>query len=220
VVVELVGPAGAGKTTLAKNVQRADRSVHAGLTLWGLPRWRLLRGAIALVPTVVASAVRRRRLRWAEVAQMIRLDALRRLVARLKSRHRIILLDEGPVFGISQLDLAFAQRGSVAPAKWRRRALSRWAQLLDSIILLDAGDEALATRIRTRRKSHRVKHATDATIRGFANGYRKAFDRIVAEMGRTTRGKRVAVERLRTDGPLNRNAARLKATLAQHHNGH
>src|SRR4051812_5642804 len=64
VVVELVGPAGAGKSTLAQNVHRADSDVHVGLSLWGLPRTRLVRGAIALVPTVVMAAMRKRRLRW------------------------------------------------------------------------------------------------------------------------------------------------------------
>jgi hypothetical protein len=217
VVVELVGPAGAGKTTLAQNVQRADSSVHVGLSLWGLPRTRLVRGAIALVPTIVVAAVRKRRLRWREIAHMIRLDALRRVLRREKRRHRTILLDEGPVFGISWLDLAFATRGAQAPATWRRRALARWSALLDSVIFLDARDRTLAGRIRTRAKQHRMMKGSDVAIRRFATGFRKAFDKVIAELGRSGE---LAVDQVRTDGHLNHSTARLRAALARHRNGY
>lgn len=216
-VVELVGPAGVGKTTLAQNVQRADSRVHVGLSLWGLPRTRLMRGAIALVPTIVLAAVRNRRLRWREIAHMIRLDALRRVLGREKSRHRIILLDEGPVFGISWLDLCFAKRGAATPAKWRRRALAKWASLLDSVIFLDAQNRILAGRIRTRAKKHRMMKGSDVAIRRFANGFREAFDRVIAELGVSGH---LVVEEVRTDGRLDQSAARLRAALARHRYGH
>jgi hypothetical protein len=220
-VVELVGPAGAGKSTLAQNVHRADAGVHVGFSLWGLPRTRLVRGALALVPTIVVAAVRKRRLRWREIAQMIRLDALRRLLRRAKSRgrgqQRIILLDEGPVFGISWLDLAFAQRGVKAPEKWRRRALAKWGRVLDSVIFLDAQDTTLAGRIRTRSKQHRMAKGSDVAIRRFANGFRSAFDKVIAELGGSGR---LVVDQVRTDGRLEHSTQRLRAKLARHRNGH
>jgi hypothetical protein len=216
--VELVGPAGVGKTTLAQNVQRADTSVHVGLSLWGLPRWRLVKSAIALLPTIIASVARKkRRLRWDEIGHMVRLDALRPMLRQMKSRHRVIMLDEGPVFGMSWLDLAFADRGAQAPARWRRRALARWADLLDSVILLDADDSVLANRIRTRAKSHRMMNGSDGAIRRFTNGYRGAFDTVIDDL---RRAGHLAVHQVRTDGPLNRSAARLKTTLSRHRNGH
>lgn len=215
-VVELVGPAGAGKTTLAQNVHRADSRVHVGLSLWGLPRRRLVRGAIALVPTVVVAAVRRRRLRWREIAQMIRLDALRRVLRRMKSP-RVILLDEGPVFGISWLDLAFAKRGAEAPAKWRRRALKRWSRILDSVIFVDASNTTLAGRIRTRAKRHRMMKGSNVAIQRFADGFREAFDKVIADLNGSGR---LAVHRVRTDGQLRKSTTRLRATLRRHRNGH
>lgn len=216
-VVELVGPAGVGKTTLAQNVQRADSSVHVGLSIWGLPRFRLIRCALALAPTVLMAAMRKRRLRWREIAYMIRLDTLRRLLRREKSRHRIILLDEGPVFGISWLDLSLAKRGAEAPAKWRRRALAKWARLLDSVIFLDAKDQTLAGRIRTRAKKHRMEKGSDVAIQRFTNGFRAAFEKVIGELG--TSG-RLVVDEVRTDGRLSQSAARLRGTLARHRNGH
>ena len=75
VVVELVGPAGAGKTTLAEGVSATDTTVLSGLSLWGLPRKDLMRSALALAPVIAAAAVRgsKSRLRAGEIAQMVRL---------------------------------------------------------------------------------------------------------------------------------------------------
>ena len=222
-VVELVGPAGAGKSTLAQNVHRADSNVHVGLSIWGLPRRRLVSGAIALVPTVIVAAVRKRRLRWREIAQMIRLDALRRTLRRAKNAGKrggtTILLDEGPVCAISSLDLAIAQRGGKVPDKWRRRAIARWARLLDTVILIDAPDTKLADRIRTRAKQHRMAKRSDVAIQRFAKGFRNAFARVIGDLARIDESQLI-VDRIRTDGRLDRSAERLRATLARHRNGH
>jgi hypothetical protein len=176
-----------------------------------------VKSAVGLLPTILASVVRKGRLRWDEIGHMIRLDALRPTLRRMKARHRVVMLDEGPVFGISWLDLAFADRGTHPPARWRRRALARWADLLDSVILLDADDAVLATRIRTRTKSHRMVKGSDVAIGRFAKGFRSAFGSVIDELNRAGR---LAVHQVRTDGPLNRSAARIRTTLARYRNGH
>ena len=118
---------------------------------------------------------------------------------------------------MSWLDLAFAERGVRPPARWRRRTLARWVDVLDSVILLDAGNEELAERIRSRAKVHRMMNGSDRAIQRFANDYRKAFDTVIDDLGRAGR---LAVHQLRTDGPLNRSTARLKTMLARYRNGH
>ncbi len=219
VVVELVGPAGAGKTTLAQGVSKQDTSVRAGLSLWGLPRPQLFESAIALTPTIVGAALRggRTRLKWGEMAQMIRLGALRRVVRREAEKHRVILLDEGPVFALSWLDVFFARNGDRV-AGWRRRAVADWASLLDVVVFIDASDSTLAQRIRTREKDHMVKDRPDHEIYGFSAGFRKAFDRVVAEI---SRAGHLVVDALRTDrDPEDETAARLMARLQTRRNGH
>jgi hypothetical protein len=217
VVVELVGPAGVGKTTLAENVQRTNPKVHVGLSLWQVPRSRLVQGAVALVPTIIVSALRGRRLRWREIRHMIRLDALRHAVHPKRSRHRIILLDEGPVFGIGWLDVAFAERGIVAPPRWRQRVLRRWGRLLDTVVLLDAGNRVLTSRIRGRAKRHRMKQSSDLALHRFAEAFRRAYETVIAELG-TKAG--VPVKTVRTDGSLPRSTARLRAALESSSRGH
>ncbi|MGH7531140.1 MAG: hypothetical protein ACREMN_12210 [Gemmatimonadales bacterium] len=218
VIVELVGPAGAGKTTLARGVSAADRTVRAGLSLWGLPRPQLLVSALALVPTAVGAALRGARLRGGELAQMIRLGALRRVVRREAPRHRILLLDEGPVFALSWLDVFFTRNGDRVPASWRRRTIADWALLLDLVVFLDASDLTLAQRIRSRSKTHPVKDHSDAEISGFSARFRQAFERAIGEL---SRAGHLAVDVLSTEGDaLEHSAARLLAALKQRRNGH
>lgn len=220
VIVELVGPAGAGKSTLAQGVSATDKSIRSGLSLWGLPRIDLIRSALALAPTIAAAALggAASRLRPGEIAQMIRLGALRRAVRREAQRHRVILLDEGPVFALSWLDVFFKRNGDRVPAAWRRRVVADWALLLDVVVFIDASDSTLVQRIRTRDKPHMVKDLPDAEIHGFAEGFRAAFDRVIAEL---SKAGHLIVDALNTDrAPVEQNASRLVAALQQKRNGH
>jgi thymidylate kinase len=220
VIVELVGPAGAGKTTLAQGVSSTDNTVLSGLSLWGLPRRDLARSALALAPTIAAAALggSHSRLRGGEIAQMIRLGALRRAVWREAQRHRVVLLDEGPVFALSWLDVFFSRNGDRVPAAWRRRVVADWSLLLDVVVFIDASDVTLAERIRTREKAHMIKDRPDAEIYGFSAGFRKAFDGVLAEL---KRAGHVIVDALNTDRvPIEQSASRLLSTLQQRRNGH
>jgi hypothetical protein len=185
--------------------------------MWQVPRPRLAQSALALVPTIVGSALRQRALRWREIRYMIRLGALEHALGPAKRRSRVILMDEGPVFAIGWLDVAFAERGIEAPPGWRRRVVQRWAQLLDSVVFLDAQDRVLATRIRTRAKRHRMETSGDVALRRFARVFRHAFEKVIAELSETGH---LTVQAMRTDGPLHRGTARLSAALERHRHGH
>jgi nicotinamide riboside kinase len=218
VIVELVGPAGAGKTTLARGVTAVDASVRSGLSLWGLPRRRLFRSAMALLPTIVGATVNRTPLRAGELAQMIRLGALRSVVEDEASQHRVIILDEGPVFALSWLDMFFSRNGDRVPASWRSRVIAEWATLLDVVVFIDASDIILADRIRTRDKDHMVKDKPDDEVFGFSAGFRRAFERAIDELAQVGH---IIVESLKTDGaPVDENTARLLTKLKQRRNGH
>jgi deoxyadenosine/deoxycytidine kinase len=89
--------------------------------------------------------------------------------------------------------------------------------LLDSVIFLDASDKQLAGRIRTRAKRHRMVQGSDVAIQRFADGFRKAFERVISELSSSGR---LAVDQIRTDGHLRQSTARLRASLARRRNGH
>ncbi|HEX9579705.1 MAG TPA: hypothetical protein VF970_01235 [Gemmatimonadales bacterium] len=199
-LVELAGPAGAGKSTLARVLPERNPRVRAGLTLWGLPRLLLLASALALLPTAGLAALGGRPLRWGELTQMVRLGALRRAVQRMAGRDDpLILLDEGPVFGLGWLDVFFPRNGDAGRARWRRRTVREWAGWLDVVVRVDAADPVLAERIRTRSKPHMVKDQPDDEVHRFTARFRTALDRVVAEL---KAAGRVKVLGLRTDGAL------------------
>ena len=163
------------------------------------------------------ASVNRTHLRAGELAQMIRLGALRSVVEDEASRHRIIILDEGPVFALSWLEVFFSRNGDRVPASWRRRVIAEWATLLDVVVFIDASDITLVDRIRTREKRHMMKDLPDAEIFGFSAGFRRAFDRAIGELAQAGH---IVVDSLKTDaGPVDENTARLMTKLKQRHNG-
>jgi hypothetical protein len=211
-VVELVGPAGAGKTTLAKVLPEYAQEVRSGLTLWGLPRPLLVAGALAAMPTI-AGATRSRPLRRAAINQMIRLGALRHALERtVAGGARLIVLDEGPVFALSWLDVFHPRYDDPSWNQWRARTLRDWARRLDAVVRLDADDHVLAERIRTRPKPHPVKQSPDDEIFHFIRRFRRAFDRVIAEL--SVAGP-VRILDFTAGGPPRERAARLLDSLAE-----
>ena len=181
-VVELLGPAGAGKSTLARDLRARDPSVRGPIGVWGLPLWALVSGALDLVPHAVALAWRGRLPPLHQLAQMARLGALRRVVAReARRRAGLVLLDEGPIFALAWLDVFFPQ-ADPAVSRWRARTLRMWRAQLDAVVHLDAPDPVLVQRIRTRAKPHPVKHDPDDAIGAFTAQFRAAFQHALGEL--------------------------------------
>ncbi len=197
-VVEIVGPAGAGKSTLAGTLPSCDPRMAPHTGVWRLPRRDLLAAAARLLPTALAAALGGAPLKPAEIAQMMRIDALRRVLARARAAEgpgRVLVMDEGPVFAFSWLDVFYGRNGDPGWATWRRRALEAWAGALDGVIRLDADDAVLARRINERAKEHMVKGLPPQDIAEFTARFRRAFDRVLGEL--VPAG--VAVVGLRTD---------------------
>jgi hypothetical protein len=217
-VVELVGPAGCGKSTLSLTLPASDPRVRRGPNLWGLPYSDRLASAVELVPTALGTTLAGKPPWPDEAAQMVRIGALRRAVeATPRATDDIILVEEGAVFGLAWLEVNYRRSPGDELAEWRRRAAAEWAATLDVVVRLDAEDGVLARRIRTRAKSHQVKHSPDSEIRDFTARYRRAFDRVIADLAGHGR---VSVLHLRTDvGAAADDALRLDAALEEVLNG-
>jgi deoxyadenosine/deoxycytidine kinase len=190
-VAEIVGPAGAGKSSLTKVLRERDRSLRTGLSVWGLPPTLLCLNAVLSLPRFVGLYRSRGRIRRDEVKLIVRLSALHQLLGRESSKnYRTLLLDEGTIFALVKL-LAFGDNtkgnGSGGGRSnhldaWTQSLLNRWARRLDAVIWLDAPDEVLAERIRSRGKAHRVKDKTDAEIFSFLARYRESYERVISEL--------------------------------------
>ena len=178
VVVELVGPAGVGKSTVADEL--ACRDDTRRVSVWGLPLRLVSRSALRLFPTFLQVCLDSRALPWREMKYMIRLGALHQLLSqRAVQRHRLIVLDEGPAFVLSWLRVFGAERMGAAYERWVQRTLIAWAPVLDVVVSLDAPDTVLAQRIRSRAKPHLIRHQSDQQIAAFTARFRTAFASVI-----------------------------------------
>jgi shikimate kinase len=181
-IVELVGPAGAGKTTLSRALRERDRTIRVGLGLWGQPRPLLTLTAVRSVPSLIGACWNPAVLSGRTLTQAVRLNSLYRLLAReARMNHGIVLLDEGPVFALSWFVVFHRESiASGALSRWWHEAIGQWAAALNAVVLLDAPDPILARRIRDRAKPHLAKGQTDGEIAAFLASFRAAFNQVLA----------------------------------------
>jgi hypothetical protein len=183
-----------------------------------MPLPRLAAHAARLLPTFWGFLRDGQRPVWAEQTQLVRLETLGELVERRRVAGRPVVLDEGPVFALSWMEVFYPRREGPRRAAWRRGVLARWARLLDLVVLVDAPDPVLTYRLRTRSKEHALKHSPDAVIQAFTTRYRTAFHHVGAEL-RAASGPRLVT--LSTgDEPSGRTMERLVATVERNIDGH
>jgi len=188
-VVEVAGPAGSGKSTVASLLR--ERSQVVATSIWGLPRLLYAASAVRVLPDIGALVAAARGLPWEETEQLIRLDALDAFLRRLpepERRRRVVVLDEGPVFAFAWfrvLGHACFRDGRLDG--WWRETLAHWAARLDVIVLLDGADPLLADRLRSRSKDHPLKNSSDQELYEFAAAYRREFEWVIA--GLTAHGR-------------------------------
>ncbi len=186
-IIEVVGPAGAGKTTLFAAILKSIPDIRAS----SLPDVHAIQNSLFFVkhilyviPIIVRRpfdgkediGLSRRHLAW-----MAMLNGWPGLLSKAVIKHRKdLLLDQGPVFLISTL-LEFGPLHLRGPGarKWWTKINAMWANTLDLLIYLDAANEILMKRIRSRAEDHIFKDQSDQVLIDFLNRYRSAYDRVI-----------------------------------------
>lgn len=182
--IELTGPAGAGKSTLSISLVRQLHGARG--TIWGLPVLPLLLNGAQLVPTFTSLWLHSRSPLWHETRHMVRLRTLQRALRQAAPHSdEVLIFDEGPVFALAWLR-GFGHEALRQPpsAEWWQRALREWASTMDAVVVLDAPDQLLATRIRARPHPHEVKEFPDPEIARWMARFRQALDWVLTEMAR------------------------------------
>jgi shikimate kinase len=180
--IELVGPAGSGKSTLYRALAAQCELVTPGVPFGGLGHLRLgLRHAAQLLPAWLASQGR-----WLDEKELRSLNYVVGWAEGLErgaAEGTLAVFDHGPVFRLARLR-AFGPRWveGAAFARWEQAAVARWARLLGALVWLDAPDALLAARIDGRDERHRMKGGTDVDTRRFLARYRAAYDALLAEL--------------------------------------
>lgn len=185
VLIELAGPAGAGKTTLRRELLTRDRTIEfVGLLGRGQVARSYVREAIPLLPAYVTGY---RGTRWfsrAEGKAIGLLHGWQRAVDAASREHRTLLMDQGPVFRLAVL----SEFGPpVAQSRAFARALERWSRAwgdrLGLVVQLSAASEVLLHRIRTRPQDHAVKQWADERALERVHRYEAAIDRAIQGVG-------------------------------------
>jgi hypothetical protein len=209
--VELVGPAGVGKSTLSDVLLRQWHAAPG--TIWGRPVFPLVWNGVQLLPTLAGLCWRARSPLWDESRHMVRLRTLHHALRQeTAASNEAILFDEGPIFALAWLrGFGHETMRSGPSERWWQTALAEWAEAIDVIVVLDAPDSTLATRIRTRPQPHEVREFSDPAISAWMARFRQALDWVLAEM---TRLGGPPVVRLSSEEPADRIAERVVNALS------
>ena len=184
-IVELVGVAGAGKTTVLNAIRQRDQTVRPWRRFERLRSLPMsIRHMVALAPTAFELLRQSPRSCWPCTKHLLRLRTLHTMLARETSTtHRAIMLDEGPVYSMCRLRLLQkASLGNSHLLRGWRTTLAQWPGSLDVVIWLDAPDAVLMQRIRSRAKAHDVKQGTDREVLEFLERWRCTYREILAQL--------------------------------------
>ncbi len=185
ITVELAGPAGAGKSTLARKLsQLSDRiTICPEISFRNLEQFPTLVRSIPLVISLFTTRITSsRRWTWDESKFLVYLKTWNRILQQQADRSpRIILLDHGPIFKMATLH-AFGPEWlrTASASAWWGDFFSQWAAWLDLIVWLDAPDNQLGTRINLRNHKHQVKGKTGSEVKQFLAIYRSSFQFVLS----------------------------------------
>jgi shikimate kinase len=194
VVVELVGLAGTGKTTLSKALSQRDERIRISgdLTLRKVGHLSIfLRQLPFLLPILLHHRPGSRRFTWDEIKSLAYLQAWPGVLRRASSTgEQVILLDQGPVFKLATLHAFGPERLKVRDSEsWWQQLFEEWACTLDVVIWLTAPTDILVKRINTRQKRHMIKGRNDQEARQFLAQYQASYEHMLSRLaaqGRTT----------------------------------
>jgi shikimate kinase len=186
-IIELVGPAGAGKTTLVRALCQRSNTVVMGEDIrLRSPQsaWCFLRTLPALLPLLHRSSAASRAFTWDEVKALAYVTGWQQVFLRQATQPTtLVLVDHGPIFRMAMLH-AYGPASLRQPAaeRWWQTMYTQWAAVLTQVIWLDAPNTILEQRINARSQRHQVKgKATDEAAQ-FLDTYRRTYEQILARL--------------------------------------
>lgn len=196
-MVEIVGPAGAGKTTLCQALACHTESIR----FENFPDVRkatdapfFILNGLQLIPSLLRLyRPNSRQLTRREFAWMSILNGWSALLRKgSNDGNKVIILDQGPLYLLAEMRL-------FGPEYLRQKAAERlwqdlygcWRATLYMVVWLDAANDVLLDRIRTRRQEHIVKTRPAAEVYEFLDRYRTEYEFIFSRLTAKETGLKV-----------------------------
>jgi hypothetical protein len=173
-LVELMGPAGAGKSTVFQSLLARDQTILVTPTL----RHKRYAAVVAVnIASVLATLLRHRAIDREDPREQVRImmyvQALPRVLPELGSPgDSAIVFDQGPLFLLTRFNFRDERLST-----WWNRMVDTWAPLLDIVVFLDAPDDLLRERINTRDKWHALKGADGSSAFDVLRASRQVYER-------------------------------------------
>ena len=186
-IMELVGPAGAGKTTLSQTLRRRSPAIQIGSEI-ELQKLKyapvFLRNFISLLPIFLRHRWHGQSFTWDEIKYLVYLKGWSKVLRQEAGTGDVaILLDHGPVFKLATLrEFGPEKLKADGLEKWWTNMFKQWASTLDIVIWLDAPDHVLEKRINSRDQRHLVKGKAESEVVHFLARYRTSYEAILAKL--------------------------------------
>ncbi len=216
-VVEIIGPAGAGKTTIFNALSNYPERIR----LANFPNVKRIADApffiqygLQLVPILFRLYWHAgRKLSRREFAWMSILKGWSFVLDReVKKSSQVVVLDQGPVYLLAEMmEFGTKYQKSEYAEKFWQKIFNQWADTLNLIVWLDAEDNMLMKRIQTREKGHMVKLEPAPKVFDFLQRYRRAYDYVISMMEINPSGPRI----LRFDTGIQRSEEIINCLLGE-----
>lgn len=188
-IVELVGVAGAGKTTLAQALSRRNRQI----LICDQPYYRraiyipyFALHSLTMMPTFLRVLHRNDMIKLSPrlAVWMINLSGWHRILKwQVKLYNATCIMDRGPISMMAEILFHFPYAlHDKFFAKWWGRMLSIWKASLDLVVWLDAEDQTLITRVRQRRGWHMIMDLSEEGAIMFTQTYRTIYQRLLSSI--------------------------------------
>lgn len=182
-VVELVGPAAAGKSSLIRALTQTNERFTVGVAP---RRWRIgdilnfVGNALLLLPIFLRQSRKDRWFTWEEIKALVFLKGWHHALRRQAANGSITLVENSPIFKLTRLH-AFGPENMRGQSfdRWWASMLKQWGNTVDMVIWLDAPDETLIERVHARGRWHEVMGMSGKEAREFLARYRRSYERII-----------------------------------------
>jgi hypothetical protein len=189
-ILELVGPAGSGKTSLYKELQKKEpwivgENIPPIRSLAYSPYY--LKNICSLIPVWFKLFCNGTwKISWQDVIYIALLNGWDRILKEKSVHHQLaLLLDQGPIYIIAYLHMySPINFSNTALIKWWNTVFDRWLQALDMVVYLDTRTDILTSRIQNRQEKvvHHVTGKSDEEASRFIESYRHIYELIFSRI--------------------------------------